>query len=45
VLAEAGFPFAIGFGWDIGHRTLRLDQVTDAIGVIGFVGQNDGAWI
>ena len=44
-LAEAGFPFAIGFGRDIGHRALCLDQIADAIGVIGLVGQNDGARI
>ena len=44
-LAEAGFPFAIGFGRDVGHRALRLDQVANAIGVISLVGQNDGARI
>ena len=44
-LAEARFPFAIGFGRDVGHRALRLDQVANAIGVISLVGQNDGAWI
>ena len=44
-LAEAGFPFAIGFGRDIGNRALRLDQIADAIGVIGLIGQNDCASI
>ena len=44
-LAEAGFPFAIGFGRDVGHRALRLDQIADAIGVISLVGENDGARI
>lgn len=41
-LAEAGLPFAIGFGWDVGHRALRLYQVADAVGVISLVGQDDG---
>jgi hypothetical protein len=44
-LAEAGLPFAIGLGRDVRHRTLRLDQVADAVGVVGLVGKNDGAWI
>ena len=44
-LAEAGFPFAVGFGRDVRHRALRLDQVADAVGVISFVGQDDGAGI
>jgi hypothetical protein len=42
-LAEARFPFAIGFGRDVGHCALRLDQIADVAGVIGFVGQHDGA--
>lgn len=44
-LAEAGFPFAIGFGRDVRHCALRFDQVADAIGVISLVGKNDGARI
>ena len=44
-LAEAWLPFAIGFGWDVGHCVLGVDQVADAIGIVGFVGQNDGARI
>lgn len=44
-LAEAGFPFAIGFGGDVGHGALGLDHAADAIGVIGFVGQDDGTRI
>ena len=44
-LAEAGFPFAIGFGGDVRHRTLRFDQVADTISVIGLVGKNDGTRI
>ena len=42
-LAEAWFSFAIGFGRNVGHCALRLDQVADAIGIAGFVGQNDGS--
>ena len=37
-LAEAGFPFPIGFGGDVRHRALRLDQFADPVGVISFVG-------
>ena len=44
-LAEAGFPFAVGFGWNVGHRALRFDQIADAVGVISFVGEHDGARI
>ncbi len=44
-LAETGFPFAIGFGRDVWHRALRLDQIADPVGVISFVGQDDGAGI
>lgn len=45
-LAETGPPFAIGFGRDVGHRALRLDQIADAAGVISLVGQNDGrGWV
>jgi hypothetical protein len=44
-LAEARLPFAIGFGRNVRHRPLRLDQVADAIGVIGLVGKDDGAGI
>lgn len=42
-LAEARLPFAIGFGRDVGHRALGLDQITDAIGIISLVGEYDGA--
>jgi len=44
-LAEAGFPFAIRFSGDVGHRALHFDQVTDAIRVVSLVGENDGARI
>lgn len=43
--AEAWFPFAVGFGRDVGHGALRLNEVADAISIIGFVGQNDGVRI
>ena len=43
--AEAWFPFAIGFGRDVGHCALRFDQVADAVGIISLVGQNDGVRI
>ncbi len=42
-IAEARLPFAVGFGWDVGRGALLLDQRADAIGVISFVGENDGA--
>jgi hypothetical protein len=42
-LAEAGFPFAVGFGRDVGDRALGFDQRADAIGVVGFVAEDDGA--
>ena len=41
-LAEARLPLAVGFAWDVGRGALLLDQRPDAIGVIGFVGENDG---
>ena len=44
-LAEAWFPFAIGFGRNVGDRALGLDEVADAIGIIGFVREYDGALI
>lgn len=42
-LAKAGLPLAIAFRWDIGCGTLLLDQFADAIGIIGLVGEDDGA--
>jgi hypothetical protein len=41
-LAEARLPLSIGFGRDVGRGSLLLDQFTDAIGVVGLVGENDG---
>lgn len=41
--AEAGLPFAIGLGGNIGHRALAFDQVADAARVIRLVAKNDGA--
>jgi hypothetical protein len=36
-LAEAGLPSSVALGWDVGHGALALDQVADAIGVVGLV--------
>ncbi len=41
--AEAGLLFAVGLGRDVGHRALRLDQVANAIRIIGLVTPHDGA--
>ena len=43
-LAEARLPFAVGFGRNVGNGALCLDQVADAVGVIGLVAEHDGAW-
>src|SRR3546814_11657183 len=41
------FPYTTLFrsalGRDVGRGTLVLDQLTDAVGVVGLVGQHDGA--
>ena len=42
-LAEAAFPAAVGFGRDVGDRALLLDEVADAVAVIGPVGVDDAA--
>lgn len=42
-LREAGLPFAVGFGRDVGHRALCLDQLADGIAVISLVAKDDGA--
>src|SRR3546814_3813828 len=42
-LAEARFQTAVALGRDVGRGTLVLDQLTDAVGVVGLVGQHDGA--
>jgi hypothetical protein len=41
-LAETGFPTAVAFRRDIGRSALLLDQLADAIGIIGLIGQHDG---
>lgn len=41
-LAEAGLPASVAFGRDIGCGALTLDQLTDAVGVIGLICQNNG---
>lgn len=42
-LAEAAFPAPVTFGRDIGDRALFLDQIADAVAVIGTVGVDDAA--
>ncbi len=42
-LAEAAFPATVRLGWYVGDRTLVLDDVADAVAVIGAVGVNDAA--
>ena len=42
-LAEARLPAPVALRRDIGRGTLLLDQIADAVGVIGLVGQHDGA--
>lgn len=41
--AEAGLPSPIALGRNVGRGTLVLDQLADAVGVVGLVGQHDGA--
>ena len=41
--AEARFPAAVSLRRDVGRGTLLLDQLADAVGVVGLVGQYDGA--
>jgi hypothetical protein len=42
-LAEARLPAPVALRRDIGRRALILDQLADAIGVVGLVGQHDGS--
>lgn len=42
-LREAGPPFAVGLGRDVGHRALGFDQVADGVAVIGLVAEDYGA--
>ena len=41
--AQAAFPAPVALGRDVGDRALLLDQLTDAIAVIGAVGVDDAA--
>lgn len=41
--AEAAFPAAVALGRDVGDRALILDQIADAVAVIGAVGVDDAA--
>ena len=42
-LAEAAFPTTVTLGRDVGDRALLLNQVADAVAVIGAVGVNDAS--
>ena len=41
--AEAAFPASVALGRDVGDRALLLDQIADAVAVIGPVGMDDAA--
>ena len=43
-LAETRFPAPIALRRDVGRGTLVLDELADAVGIIGLVRQHDGAW-
>lgn len=42
-LTEARLPAPVALGRDVGRGALILDQLADAVGVVGLVGQHDGA--
>lgn len=42
-LAEARLPAAVALRRDVGRGALFLNQLADAVGFIGFVGQHDSA--
>lgn len=42
-LAEARLPFAVALRRDIRRGALILDHFADSVGVVGLVGQHDGA--
>lgn len=42
-LAKAGLPIAVTLRRDVWRGILILDQLADAVGVVGLVGQNYGA--
>ena len=42
--AEAAFPASVALGRDVGDRALLLDQIADAVAVIGAVGVDETAW-
>lgn len=41
--AEARFPAAVGLGRNVRDGLLALDQIADAVAVIGTVGMDDAA--
>ncbi|VXC97618.1 hypothetical protein SPHINGOAX6_70710 [Sphingomonas sp. AX6] len=40
---EAGPPFAVGLGRDVGHHALALDEVADGVAIVSLVAKHDGA--
>ena len=42
-LAEAGLPLAVALRRDVGCRAMLLDQLADAVSIVGLVGQHDSA--
>jgi hypothetical protein len=40
---EAGLPAPVALWRDIGRGTLLLDQLADTVGVVGLIGQHNGA--
>lgn len=42
-LREAGPPFAVGLGRDVGHRALAIDKVADGVAVVSLVAKHDFA--
>jgi len=42
-LAEAELPAPVALGRDVGRGALVLDQLADAIGVVGLIRQHDGS--
>lgn len=41
-LAKADFPAAVALGWNVGRGALLLDQLADAVCVVGLVRQHNG---
>jgi len=41
--AEAAFPAAVALGRNVGDRALSLDQIADAVAVVGAISVDDTA--